>query len=106
LAIHDPHLMNLSGLILDLSNPKSFLAILIVSATMSNTVLDFDLTTHQGLAAVGATFAIANLIVVAARFYARYRQGGTYGTDDWVMVSAYVSIRKRLHQHPLCSLLT
>lgn len=73
---------------------------------MSNTVLDYDLTTHQGLAAVGATFAIVNLIAIVARFYARHRQGGTYGADDWVMVSAYVSIWKESQQHLICSLLT
>lgn len=63
---------------------------------MSNTILDFDLTTHQGLAAVGATFAVVSLIVLVARFYARHRQGGIYGADDWVMISAYVSTCKDL----------
>lgn len=69
--------------------------------------MDYALTTAPGLAAVGGTFVAVNTIIVPIRFYARRKQGGTYGPDDWTAVLSFVCLPRpslRGQQYGHCGL--
>ena len=48
------------------------------------------------LVGVGLFLTILTIIIVALRFYARYRTPAGIGSDDWVILFALVSISENL----------